>query len=50
MSLWEPALPRAWLPQRMICSGSNFWAISWAKAWIVVLSIGILGVDDVCRT
>ena len=24
MSLWEPALPRAWLPKRMICSGVEF--------------------------
>ena len=28
ISLWEPALPRARLPKRMICSGSNFWAIN----------------------
>ena len=38
MSLWEPALPRARLPKRMICSGSNRSAISRATALIVALS------------
>ena len=30
---------RAWLPKRVICSGLDFWAISWAAARMVALLI-----------